>query len=120
VLQNAPVLAIDQLADERTIAPKVVKAVTLEVDTLAAQKLTLSAQLGVLSLALRKAGEGGTEASRRVSAQDIGHHDKPAAGGQHYATVTVTRAVKKQDYSVPAEDAEWRETSDGSRAVSTR
>jgi pilus assembly protein CpaB len=120
VLQNIPVLAIDQLADERTNKPKIAKAVTLEVDTVAAQKLTLSAQLGVLSLALRKAGEVGAENSRRISAQDIGHREKPAAGRSRYSTVTVLRAAKKQDYSVPSEDAEWRETSADSRSVSTR
>jgi pilus assembly protein CpaB len=120
VLQNTPVLAIDQLADERTNAPKVAKAVTLEVDTVSAQKLTLSAQLGVLSLALRKAGEQTAESSRRISVQDIGHREKPAVGQKHYSTVTITRAVKKQDYSVPVDDAEWRESNDSSRSISTQ
>ena len=41
VLQNARVLAVDQIADERTDKPAVAKAVTLEVDTTAAQKLAL-------------------------------------------------------------------------------
>lgn len=120
VLQNVPVLAIDQLADERANAPKIVKAVTLEVDTVAAQKLTLSAQLGVLSLALRKAGEAGNESNRRISAQDIGHREQPAAGPRNYSTVTVTRAAKKQDYSVPVDDGERRVPDDGGRAVSAR
>jgi pilus assembly protein CpaB len=56
VLQNVRVLAIDQLADERTEKPSVVKAVTLEVEVTAAQKLALAATVGTLSLALRKAG----------------------------------------------------------------
>src|SRR5439155_21060636 len=57
VLQNTKVLAIDQIADDRTDKPSIVKAVTLEVDTAAAQKLSLAASIGTLSLMLRKAGE---------------------------------------------------------------
>jgi pilus assembly protein CpaB len=102
VLQNAPVLAIDQLADERSDKPMLVKAVTLEVDTADAQKLTLSAQLGVLSLALRKAGEAKSGESRRISADDIGQSN----GDGRYSTVTITRAFKKENYSVPNENAE--------------
>lgn len=119
VLQNAPVLAIDQLADERTAKPTIAKAVTLEVDTVSAQKLTLSAQLGVLSLALRKAGEAKTDQSRRISQEDIGRESAPAQGSKHFSSVTVTRAVKRETYSVPSESAaEWRETRDpGNSAV---
>ncbi len=61
VLQNARVLAIDQIADERTDKPSVVKAVTLEVDITGAQRLSLASQVGNLSLALRKAGESGCD-----------------------------------------------------------
>jgi Flp pilus assembly protein CpaB len=50
VLQNARVLAIDQVADERTDKPSVVKAVTLEVDVIGAQKLSLAASIGSLTL----------------------------------------------------------------------
>ena len=39
MLQNVRVLAIDQVADERADKPAVVKAVTLEVDMIGAQKL---------------------------------------------------------------------------------
>jgi pilus assembly protein CpaB len=110
VLQNAPVLAIDQLADERSDKPMIVKAVTLEVDTVAAQKLTLSAQLGILSLALRKAGEATVAESRRISATDIGRDSAPAEGRKSFSTVTVTRASERKDYSVPSEAAgEWND-----------
>ena len=67
VLQNARVLAIDQLADERLDKPTVVKAVTLEVDTVGAQKLSLAASLGSLSLMLRKAGEANNQYTRRIT-----------------------------------------------------
>ena len=66
VLQNAKVLAIDQSADERATKASVPKSVTLEVDTLEAQKLSLAATVGSLSLLLRQAGD----TSRREDAQD--------------------------------------------------
>jgi pilus assembly protein CpaB len=53
VLQNVRVLAIDQLADDASDKPLVVRAVTLEVDTGAAQRISLAASIGALSLALR-------------------------------------------------------------------
>ena len=48
VMQNARVLAVDQLADDAADRPTVVKAVTLEVDTIGAQKIALAASLGNL------------------------------------------------------------------------
>jgi pilus assembly protein CpaB len=54
LLQSVKVLAIDQLADERSDKPDVAKTVTIEVDTEDAQKLTLAQTVGTLSLALRK------------------------------------------------------------------
>ena len=57
MLQNVRVLAVDQIADERTEKPSIAKAVTVEVEVMAAQKLALAATVGTLSLALRKAGE---------------------------------------------------------------
>jgi pilus assembly protein CpaB len=103
VLQDTRVLAIDQIADERTDKPAVVKAVTLEVDTVAAQKLTLAAQIGTLSLALRKAGEATAVDQRRVSTEDLGRDTAPAAGPKRFSTVTVVRGGKKEEYGVPAE-----------------
>jgi len=46
VLKGARVLAVDQLADDRTEKPSVAKAVTLEVDISGAQKLALAGQIG--------------------------------------------------------------------------
>jgi len=71
LLQGVKVLAIDQLADERTDKPAVVKAVTFEVDTEQAQKLTLAANVGQLSLALRNVGAPSNETTRRVTVTDL-------------------------------------------------
>jgi pilus assembly protein CpaB len=104
VLQNTRVLAIDQTADERNDKPSVVKAVTLEVDTAAAQKLALAASVGSLSLMLRKAGEVATETTKRVTLSDLINGATASTQDTHLARVGVRRATKQEDYSVPTED----------------
>jgi pilus assembly protein CpaB len=103
VIQNARVLAIDQLADERADKPSVAKAVTLEVDVASGQKLALASTVGTLSLMLRKAGELAETMSRRVTLADLGNAADPVRD-LHFVTVGVTRASKRQDYSVPVEN----------------
>ena len=117
VLQNIRVLAIDQIADDASDKPMVAKAVTLEVDTIAAQRLQLAGSIGALSLALRKAGELAMEGTRRITLLDL---DSPyatavvrPAEGKSLATVTVTRGGKPQDYSVPAEETRREVTGAG-------
>lgn len=110
ILQSARVLAIDQTADERTDKPSVVKAVTLEVDMVGAQKISLAASIGTLSLVLRKAGEANAEFTRRISAADLSAPSAPVAKdtpvNTNVTTVSVTRAATRQDYSVPIEGKE--------------
>ena len=104
VLQNVKVLAVDQIADERMDKPTLVKAVTLEVDTVAAQKLALAASVGNLALVLRKAGDSKEESSRRITLIDIGTGGKgTATQSRTQTTVMVIRAAKKEEYSVPVE-----------------
>jgi len=102
VIQNARVLAVDQLADERAEKPSVVKAVTVEVDVTSGQKLALASLVGTLSLMLRKAGEVSEATPRRITLADIGRAAKPAQTSP-YVTIGITRAFKRQDYSVPIE-----------------
>jgi pilus assembly protein CpaB len=110
ILQSARVLAIDQTADERTDKPAVAKAVTLEVDTVGAQKISLAASIGTMSLILRKAGEANAEFTRRISATDLSAPSAPLAKdipvNTNVTTVSVTRAANKQDYRVPIEGKE--------------
>jgi len=103
VIQNARVLAIDQLADERADKPSVATAVTLEVHVASGPKLALASTVGTLSLMLRKAGELAETMSRRVTLADLGHAADPVRD-LHFVTVGVTRASKRQDYSVPVEN----------------
>jgi pilus assembly protein CpaB len=112
VLQNAKVLAVDQLADDSTEKPTVVKAVTLEVDTVAAQKLSLASSVGNLSLVLRKAGELYVEGTRRIALTDLANGEASTRGSEvkRFATISVTRASKKkEEFSVPSEDADARD-----------
>ena len=102
VLQNTRVLAVDQIADERAQKAAVAKSVTLEVDTVDAQKLWLSSSVGSLSLLLRKAGETAEVRTRKVTLEDLSTHE-PVADKGTTTTVVVTRAAAKQEYTVPAE-----------------
>lgn len=106
VLQNVKVLGIDQLADARAEKPTIAKAVTLEVDTVSAQKLAVASSAGNLSLMLRRAGDVAEEASRRISITDIGSRSasQPAATARgSFTTVRVMRAEKNSEYSVPVD-----------------
>ncbi|HET8542876.1 MAG TPA: Flp pilus assembly protein CpaB [Pseudolabrys sp.] len=102
VLQNTRVLAVDQTADERAQKAAVAKSVTLEVDTVDAQKLWLASSVGSLSLLLRKAGETAEVRTRKVTLEDLSTHE-PVADKGTTTTVVVTRAAAKQEYTVPAE-----------------
>jgi pilus assembly protein CpaB len=112
LLQNVKVLAADQSADERTDKPSVVKAITLEVSTAQAQKLTLASTVGSLSLVLRAAGVTDLEAPRRVNLSNLVRDEAPAAPvavhtpamigeARRTTMVSVVRAMKRQEYSVP-------------------
>jgi len=104
VLQNTRVLAVDQSADERLFKAAVAKSVTLEVDTVQAQKVWLASSVGSLSLLLRKAGETVETKTRKITLKDLGTNEtseeKPAPTT---ATIVVTRASAKQEYTVPVE-----------------
>ncbi|KUM25670.1 pilus assembly protein CpaB [Mesorhizobium loti] len=71
LLQSVKVLAVDQVADESKDNPTVVKAVTVEVNTKDAQKLTLAAGAGQLSLALRQAAASKGETTERITLSDL-------------------------------------------------
>jgi pilus assembly protein CpaB len=117
ILQGIRVLAVDQSADERADKPAIVKAVTLEVTTAQAQKLTLAASVGTISLTLRAAGVATYEATQRVAVNDLTHSDGPPVpegvdatatgniGARRTMAVGVSRGLKRQEYSVPVQFA---------------
>lgn len=114
LLQNVRVLAVDQIADDRAEKPVVVKAVTLEVTTEAAQKVVLGASVGRISLSLRSAGSLMEFESRRVTTADLGRTSVVAAPAPQvkeknaeenskadlYSIVGVTRSLERSEYSV--------------------
>lgn len=106
VLQNARVLAVDQSADDRTSKAAVAKAVTLEVDTIGAQKIWLAASVGSLSLLLRKAGEVNAEPTRRVTLDDLSKPERILPQkSQSTTSISVQRGGHRQSYEVPVEGA---------------
>jgi pilus assembly protein CpaB len=115
ILQHVRVLGVDQLADDRTETPSVVKAVTLELSTTDAQRVTLAASMGTLSLMLRPAGSTQTAWTSRITASELEHESEyrptasvensdsstASAEPQRGRTIVVTRAVRRFDYAVP-------------------
>jgi pilus assembly protein CpaB len=115
LLQNVKVLAIDQSADDRKENATLAKAVTVEVSTIDAQKLTLAAGIGQLSLALREVAANTAEQTQRVTLGDLGSiTSTPAApvpagpapqlaapAKPTQATVIVVRGTEMQTYEVP-------------------
>jgi pilus assembly protein CpaB len=119
VIQNTRVLAVDQLADDAADRPTVVRAVTLEVDTVGAQKIALAASLGNLSLMLRRAGEQHMDATRRITTSDLTQTEviQRAPEAKRFTKVSVTRAANRQEYNVPAEESGWRDEAGTQAAV---
>ncbi|MCV9961704.1 Flp pilus assembly protein CpaB [Pararhizobium sp. BT-229] len=89
LLQGVKVLAVDQTADERKDEPVVVKTVTFEVTTEEAQRLTLGANIGTLSLALRNISSASAEQTRPITVADL--------GGGPMATELSNDLAKKDD-----------------------
>lgn len=112
LLQNVPVLAADQLADERSEDPAVAKTVTVSVTTEQAQKLALASSVGQLSLVLRSAGSVATQSARRVSLSDLGTtivpvaDEQPGAAKASSMVVGVVRLGVRSTYNVPANSAD--------------
>ncbi len=71
LIQNVRVLAIDQLADEKSSDPVIAKVATLEVTTLDAQKIALAQTTGSLSLTLRSAGSLDRAPAQRIVEQEL-------------------------------------------------
>jgi pilus assembly protein CpaB len=107
VVSDVRVLAIDQLADQRTEKPSVVKAVTLEVNVTDGQKIALAATVGSLSLLLSKAGEAASGDVRRVTSVDLGKPSETATNSR-FTNIGVNRPSKnlRMEYTVPTEHSD--------------
>ncbi len=112
LLQGVRVLTIDQIADERSDKPLVAKAVTLELNTLDAQKVALASSVGDLSLLLRSAGDKSLDLPKTVNLSDLsGVKKEPeiveienpvkAIVIKTSSQVVVRRPKDSQEYKVP-------------------
>lgn len=110
IIQNLRVLGVDQISDEDASDPVVPKAVTLEVSPQDAQKLSLAASIGTLTLSLRNYVSAGTEDATKYKTVSI--NDLRPVGAQPTAgpvapapvstspTVRVTRGMKSSSEKV--------------------
>ena len=103
VLEAVPVLAVDQVADEKATEAEPAKNATLEVDSYGAQKLALSIQLGALSLGLRnvadtQTGARSTVIPRQLSASNYYIRDRSRTQSAP-ASVPAPRPAARQSVS---------------------
>ncbi len=77
VLEGAQVLAVDQLADEKTGKPKVSRTVTLAVTPQDASRLAIANRMGTLQLTLRKMEPTFAVDGEGDQPQPRAHHDQP-------------------------------------------
>ena len=75
LLQNAKVLAVDQIASEGQDKPTIARAVTLELSVQQSQRVVLAQGIGRLSLVLRQANAPEAGPTARVTASDLGTGD---------------------------------------------
>lgn len=115
LMQNVKVLAVDQEANETRQKPVVAKAVTVEVSPNQAQKLTLAAQVGYLSLALRKDSNFKAGFHPTVGLGDLRPNGQPEVAAKPAASVApsqrsvttqvnVIRGLKTKIEVVPVEE----------------
>lgn len=102
LLQGVRVVAIDQIADDRKDQPSVVRTVTFEVTTEQAQKLTLAANVGTLSLALRNVASAPGEKTDRITLVDLNETDR-ATRDQQLAQAQAELAAAKASNSATEE-----------------
>lgn len=105
VLAAVPVLGVDQVADEKQTSPAVGKTATLQVDAMGAQKLALSTQLGVLSLALRNVADQDKGFNRTVVARDLTashlYIGERRSGGGASAPQRIAVSIRPSGVSLP-------------------
>ena len=127
VLQNVKVLGVDLNVDPTSTQSVTAHTATLEVSVQDAQKLAVAAQIGTMSLALRRVGEGDITPVRTVEVSDVrstaprapgprfpddlrllaaGQHAAPARPGQRPGgtrSIMVVHGDTSTEVQVPAE-----------------
>jgi len=130
LLQNIRVLGVDQSASDRLDKPVVVKAVTVEVNPLQAQKLTLASSVGSLTMALRNEADSDPTTMQTVTIADLksGEIVRPtptqitagstivsrvaSTSGDANANIKIIRALKATEYKVRKENKHAKDGKD--------
>jgi pilus assembly protein CpaB len=110
LIQNAKVLAIDQVSGDRQDKPTVARAVTLELPVAEAQKVILAQGVGRLSLVLRQTGEPVVATSQRVTSADLSSGESVAAKDRIAELTAQVEALRK------AAEAATARAGEGTRA----
>ena len=109
ILQDITIIAVDQRANSETTRARLGSTVTVEVNTVQAQKLALARQVGKLSLTLRGIiGEANDEALAPVTEESLSDFERVEEAPEF--KVRVRRAGRVSDESIdeiaePAEEA---------------
>lgn len=115
LIQNVRVLGIDQEADATENSPRVARAVTLEVTAEQTQILSLAAQAGTITLALRNQGAASEELTRTVTLRDL-----KAQSGFQNAVLTAEAAPRPKARPQRRRAAASRPASTSDSVVVTR
>lgn len=98
ILQDVTVIAVDQRQNSEGASPRLGQTVTVEVDTVKAQRLSLAQQVGQLSLILRGIGETSTDTMAPITAGDLSGIGKVEV--EQERVVRVRRAGALQDEKI--------------------
>lgn len=98
ILQDITVIAIDQQQNAEAASPRIGSTVTVEVDTVQAQKLALAQQVGRLSLTLRGIGESANGEMTSITANDLSGIAAPEVEKER--TVRVRRAGSLENVNI--------------------
>jgi pilus assembly protein CpaB len=102
ILQDITVIAVDQRSNSEAASPRVGRTVTVEVDTVQAQKLALAQQVGRLSLTLRGLGESVDEIMKPVTARELSDFDAPEVAPEFKVRVRRAGSLKEVDVGEPS------------------
>jgi pilus assembly protein CpaB len=102
ILQDITVIAVDQRSNSEAASPRLGRTVTVEVDTVQAQKLALAQQVGRLSLTLRGIGESTDEVMKPVTAGELSDFDAPEVAPEFKVRVRRAGSLKEVDVGEPS------------------
>jgi pilus assembly protein CpaB len=98
ILQDITIIAVDQSLNSEATRARIGSTVTVEVNTIQAQKLALARQVGKLSLTLRGIGEVTDEALAPVTVDSLSDFDRAEEAPEF--KIRVRRAGSLSDVSV--------------------